>query len=833
MVFELFRRRQRAAIAVLAVFAMFAFVLAGAIDRFIYRDPGNRNPTLATAFDEPIKASEVMEVQSDRRNLAMFLEESRRFTNVNKPLFQWSPLERDVYFGLQQTRESDAIRALVLLEKADRLGIVVTNDDISEFIDRWTEKRLSSADFNQILSGRSGGSGKKTTGLEMTDRDLYRALGREIRLQRLLSVVVPPVPRDAPMESWEKKAPLLTRVKLDVVNVPADKFIDKVPEPSDAELRKIYDEYKAVTPNPTMGIIGLREPRRVDVQYLAADVTKAAEKITVTDEEIAKYYEEHKDEFRRPPERNLPLPPGSTPPPPVPASKPSETKESPANENAPAEEPKPETNANVKPESKAAENPESTTPAPQPKTEPSTTPAPAPEPPKPEGKSSLPAVLQSIVGSAVYYQPPADQSEPAAAPPAAKTEEPKTTIPPPAPPKEEPKPAEKPAEAKPAAEEKPAVDVKSAPPPASTAGAESKPADPSPVRPLAEVREEIVKKLKQEKAAQQVEKELKALLNEVFYPYAEQYVKVYREAAHQSAGTSGDIDPAKLKLPPPPDYAAIAKEHGFELKSTGMVSFEEAAKLPNIGQAVATSTGMMAGETFASLVFDDKPGTRLFRTRMVRSADESTYFLFWKTKDVAATIPSFEDVKPQVLAIWKQQASGPLALAEAKKLAEAIRNEKGDIAKAVPESLGFPRSTTDLFPRKRSGFTTDPGLGSPRLEDPEVPQLPDLTPTALDTIFKMKVGDVEVVSDRANRNHFIVKLLEREIPDMTRFLQEYQREARTAGMSELMMFTREGLELRERAIRDILTEANLVMNNRAANLEMPVEGEPLPDEMGE
>ena len=85
---------------------------------------------------------------------------------------------------------------------------------------------------------------------------------------------------------------------IEFVEIPVEKYIDETAVPTDQQLKETYNKYATIEPDLKQGLPGFLQPRRIDVQYLLAKVDDFAKDETVTDEEIARYYEEKKENSR-------------------------------------------------------------------------------------------------------------------------------------------------------------------------------------------------------------------------------------------------------------------------------------------------------------------------------------------------------------------------------------------------------------------------------------------------------------------------------------------------------------------------------------------------------
>ncbi len=89
------------------------------------------------------------------------------------------------------------------------------------------------------------------------------------------------------------------KVSAKLVEVPVDKFLAKVPEPSEAEIQAFYDKYKDTLPDPTRSTPGFKVPRQVRVEILSVDGNALARSLKdgLTDAELRAAYENRKSEF--------------------------------------------------------------------------------------------------------------------------------------------------------------------------------------------------------------------------------------------------------------------------------------------------------------------------------------------------------------------------------------------------------------------------------------------------------------------------------------------------------------------------------------------------------
>ncbi|MFO0945920.1 MAG: SurA N-terminal domain-containing protein [Planctomycetota bacterium] len=170
MVFEVFRSRQKEMLVALTLLAMFAFVFAGVLDRFTNRELSGDDTVIATAWGKDITARQVMRMQQDRMYANTFIAKAR----------SWLALP-DI--GPQfDSSVNGAIEGIVILGKAERMGLSVNNEMVTQYINAITEDKLSKADFFSVLSGTSKTGKRDESPLSISELDLYQILGQEIMI---------------------------------------------------------------------------------------------------------------------------------------------------------------------------------------------------------------------------------------------------------------------------------------------------------------------------------------------------------------------------------------------------------------------------------------------------------------------------------------------------------------------------------------------------------------------------------------------------------------------------------------------------------------------------
>ena len=179
------------------------------------------------------------------------------------------------------------------------MGMHVTDEEITRFLQELSSDRLTAEQFAQILQGISG----RRSGLSR--RQLYDALRTELLAKRLTDGLVgssqapwegfAATLQATPAERWESYQRLNNRAVIEAVPVAVADFLDKVPDPDDTAVRTLYERYKEYEPIPGAPVPGFKIPAKVALQYVTADYEKFEEVVAVTDQEIHDEYEKNKN----------------------------------------------------------------------------------------------------------------------------------------------------------------------------------------------------------------------------------------------------------------------------------------------------------------------------------------------------------------------------------------------------------------------------------------------------------------------------------------------------------------------------------------------------------
>jgi len=771
---ELFRKKQKVLMVPLTILAMFAFVVMdqlnpeqippilgmlvfGPLFWYLGKDRGKGKefaiagivlgfalgymyiPRVGTAMVISSTAGnldqqEYQEMVNNRNIANQFIVQTYYASLSEEELQRARPPQGAVFgFPFAGTREDDIILEFLFRKEADKMNLIVSDDAISNYISRYTNNKLSRADFQKACQN-----------VRMTEGQIYNVFRDQLKARLAFQLLRPEISL-TPDQYWNFYKKLNVREELEVAALPVKDFESEVPEPTEAEKKTFYETYKAVSPNQKgPGTPGLFQPPKVKVEYLLVDYVDTEKQVAaVTDEQIKAYYEENKESLYKnnpipdDPSMNAPeAPAGPQGDAPVEAKKPT------SGEKAPAEPAAPEKKPADKPAPKADDKP-------QPKPEKKPEPAKKPEPEKkPESKEESSALDSELTTFVALQDEKKTADKPATAP----------------------KPEAKPADAKPEA----------APAEAKPENATTAPPPLEPYRPLnedlkSEIRDQILRtrtlELMQEKIGAAT-----TFMNELSY-------RITSPAEGETPLTPKEAT-AQLKK-----YAA---EHQLVYNVTPLMSRQEileSEKYP-LGTAKEPTLNEFAAQpqTATDQLFAP-PVDQLYTPFEAEDSFSSALISYWKIEYAEAMIPPYDnpEIQETIVEQIKLEQARPLAQKRAEELQKLI-TDAGDKEMATAlkgQTITGEKEGTELLTQTTESFswmrTSTAGASNPfSMPRPELSTISAIDGAGndfMEQVFdKMQEGDVSVAMNADKSVVYVVKVLNR-IPStpggMTAMYQEF------------------------------------------------------------
>lgn len=281
MPFAVFRRYQKKMLAFLAVFAMIAFTL----DFSLFqggRNGGESDPVIAKLYGRTIHRHDLESMRLERSRANRFMATLLALSGqpANAP-----------YFGGMDDRS--IVDALILQHKADELGMPTTPDLAKRWLRSYTNNMLTTDLFDRIYRDTFSEE-------QVTDEQILTAISNQLRLTRVQGL--PGVPLVTPLDVYQAYRDQYEKVSAFAVPFYAEDYVGKVADPTEAEEKAYYEKYKGDLPDHESDSPGFKIPRRISVEFVAVDGDKLAQemKAKLTDEELREAYKLRPEEFLGP-----------------------------------------------------------------------------------------------------------------------------------------------------------------------------------------------------------------------------------------------------------------------------------------------------------------------------------------------------------------------------------------------------------------------------------------------------------------------------------------------------------------------------------------------------
>jgi peptidyl-prolyl cis-trans isomerase D len=277
MPFEVFRRHQRKLLATFAILAMFGFVVSDSLPKLLSPSYGGRDQPVVTLYGQTVYRSALNAMVEQRTLANMFVAElGYRGQNL---------------FG--GTKDREIVDALILEHEADRLGMPAGPELGQEYLKAISGGTMTSTVFEAVLRRLNN---------RVAGRKLLSDVANQVRLMRVRALFGSPVV--TPYDVFTAYRDQNERVSAKGVEVPVERFLAKVAEPSPAEIAAMYNSYKDVLPDPARETPGFKIPRKIRFDILSIDgnALVRALKDKLTETELRTAYENRKSEYPVPSE---------------------------------------------------------------------------------------------------------------------------------------------------------------------------------------------------------------------------------------------------------------------------------------------------------------------------------------------------------------------------------------------------------------------------------------------------------------------------------------------------------------------------------------------------
>lgn len=743
--FNIFRKNQKILLAALTLLSMFAFVFLDPLFRYLGSSQAPQNPVVVETNYGNLKRSDIEALISDRRLVDHFVSGVIALT-VDKLIDQQKadPRSRETYIKLFSdqwrqrlmqragaTDEAQAVETMLLARRAEQMGMVVSDAAVNQLIREISGDELNSRELASV-----------TARLHVGEQRLFDALRTEMAASRVMQLFSASIEGVPPAQRFDYFNRLNRRATIEAAAVPVADFVDKVKDPDDATLKAFFEEHKHQIAVPGSPEPGFKIPRRERFQYFKAEYDIFRELAEVSDEEVQKYYDEHKATMFRKLE--------------LPKDKP-EDKADEVSDKAEKSDAEEKSDAASKPGEPAEPAAESSKPAE--KSEPAAD-APAeqsePESAKPEETEAKPDGVASRRTMKFRLVADTKETEADGAPAESTPAEPAKAGP--ADTKQEPDQAETKPEADKSEADKPAVEPQ--------------------YEPLEKVREQIVNAIKSEKAQGKIQAAIEALSARMRgYSDARDVYLVEKDTK------------SNAKPPTDLDFVALAKQQSVAYGETRLASAVELAN-SELGKSFASVRGELPFQfraaPYTEVAFGPKNG--LYSNVTTHDADGNVY-LSWKVEQAEERVPTFDEVREEVLKAWKMIQARDLARKQAETYAAEAKGEGKSLTEALASGNGPKVITAGPFSWMTTGSTPDQGQGSVLMYS-EVPGIENPGAAFMEAVFSLSKGAAGVAVNQPQDIYYAVEVKEFD-PPQSELEEDFARQDFHRYMNVAMTDTRQ------------------------------------------
>lgn len=795
-----FRKHQGYILAVLGVILIVTWVIGPSLQGLFETAPSqgsaeNGDEVVARYQNGTFTRTELNRMQWEHQAAVSFLlgVVRRALEEGATPQAPFLNIQQDriLDLGIETGSSDEALVDIELLaEKGREFGVRVDEGMVLEYLKNLGGYHLTEDQLYQIARETLSQRRDPDTRLQLvTVAQLFDRLKVELAARQALEMYRSGIDGLSTGELWEYHNRLHRRYKIEAYPLDVAAFKDQVQgkKAKEEELKQIYEEGREQVPNPDFYEPGFRKPLRLAFGYVKADFQTFlnSAKKTITEEQIVAEYEKQisAGNFRRL-KLDSPAPGTATPPddaqqpedaqqpagqkePQTPAAEGAAKEGSKEKEGSPAKEGTQKKVDGDRPADPAAEKS---------KAEPAET---DPRPAEVESKTKNGDPTASAEEKSCQDEPSTEAKQPADdAPPATRQDSPD---------KQNAK--EEPVKNEPTADDKSADEPPTDKPPTdkpSENGSPGAPAEPE-VKPLSEVREEILQSLAMPAATAAMEAALNAA-NRAVQDYG---VKYTRWIESKKAGGKIPVkDPGELKI------KALAEKHRLTYAEVPLLDRFEVASTELGSQAVVAGPQGNAVSFPEGAYGEQRP---LYAPQQAFSRVDEGRYVFWRTDREESVVVPYEQARKQVLAAWVKQQ----AVAAARKQAEAIA-AKAEKAPSLKAALSEEQAKKVLEPLpfswlSRSGQPIAFG-GAPRLSD--VSGIPLAGQEFMQAVFDLDVGEAGVAVNQAHTTVYVVRVVADE-PALDIRREMFVSSLQAGLFGDLVQY---GLMARRRLMAEVMEE---------------------------
>ncbi len=307
---DFFRKHTPVMMVFLCGLLMIAFVVADPLMQMgqsFARGPSNAGEVAVSWEGGQLTKGELDSLVYRRQILAGFqqrlMQEGYRAA-LEEGVVDPQPLVRPLELPTDEDRiREDVVFTKLYADAAAKAGIVVGDETIRDFLRDVGFRKIAPSEMRKIMASLQAG------GRSLTIDFVFDLIRDALLARNYINSHAYAFQTATPQQSWSDWLRVKDTVVVEAAAIRAESFLSEVPEPTDEQLNEYFDLYKdevyspvlingVELPSPTPGFA---KPRRVVLHYVKAELSTITDELldTITEEEIAEYYEQNKEQYIR------------------------------------------------------------------------------------------------------------------------------------------------------------------------------------------------------------------------------------------------------------------------------------------------------------------------------------------------------------------------------------------------------------------------------------------------------------------------------------------------------------------------------------------------------
>ncbi|MDR1053652.1 MAG: hypothetical protein LBL39_05705, partial [Planctomycetaceae bacterium] len=259
--FAIFRKNQGVLLVLAGLMAMFAFIILPAFMQLLpgIRPEGMQGDIAVTRHHGKVDPQLMEDLRRNRENLARFYQSLWMEIVRSNPSILTSQSEQS-RLGLiamkaerfaERVSDEELVNSWLLSRYSEDQGIVVKSDAVRELLTSSTDGMLTKQNLINVINE-----------LNISEQYLEYLISEELRQNQMLYLFVRSQGTILPSTRWDWFQRLNKQITLEVATLPVSAFVDKVSEPTTAQIKRFFEENKKREFNPTRPETGFATPKQ-------------------------------------------------------------------------------------------------------------------------------------------------------------------------------------------------------------------------------------------------------------------------------------------------------------------------------------------------------------------------------------------------------------------------------------------------------------------------------------------------------------------------------------------------------------------------------------------